>query len=521
MKIKKIFITIILIIILILNFIQTASFADEPKEDETPVSFIDHYFTVPANTWKSENKKVQVTTGINAANLTLTNGLELVNISTNTNDNTQLKTVTDAIEIICIVDISGSMAGSRISSLKSALDTFGNYAYNGFSDLKMDIITFSSVDNGKIILSGCDDKDKFLSVVSSIESDDGGTMIFSAFDRAVERINEIQSSEDDSDRKIFLINLTDGEDFCFARPEAVSAASNCTLEYTRGKLNEANELIEGTFNVLFELPSSQVFDTGSDYSDLGTTYGNVSTSDIETIYNSILDEIMNNFFAGDIQLEMKSGSRYCSATSDNIFMTLDTELTQSSVVKLEYFVMIHSSEELKQIAILCNLDNNAIFNSNEKFITSDRTNEDYRWFVSNNDAIDSLKACGWSTVGEPANNRMVTIVPPKMCKFIEDRKEQGAPVTFKIVLYYLLSPNSDLDFNNTFQVRVWTKDKDSKYRVYNAFNGDEIENIKVTVVPPFGANKNYTPTIYSYIAVLMGIYLIVYRIKKRYVTAQA
>lgn len=505
MKFSKLLISIILILILMLNFIPIASFADDESDSEIPEDSVDHYFSVPANTWRSDNKKVQITTGLDAANLTLPNGLELVHISSDIEDSTKVETVTEPIEIICIVDISGSMQGANISALRTALSQFGKYAFDGFNDLKLDIITFSSrgsgqdqTGNGKIILSGCSDSDEFQNVTNALNSDGGGTMIYSAFERALERIDEIKNSEDDKNRKIYLVNLTDGIDHSF-KSYYGDNDPKCTPSYTRKKLHESVEAVDGTFNILFGVSSSEVFIPDSTYPDLGKTYQNVSTTEIEEIYNAILEEIMNNFFTGNINLEMKSGSRYCSATTDNIFMTLDTELSQSSVVKLEYFVMIRSFEELEKIQIVCNTDDHAIFNSNEKLLTENRKNSNYRWFVSDTNL-----------------NKVATFIPASLLSLRE--ADTGLDqITFKLVVSYLLSPNSDLDFNNTFRIRVFTKDKSGNSNTYDGFDGEETESLKVTVVPPFGANKNYTLTINTYIMILLGILLIIYKTKKRYI----
>ena len=108
MKFKRLIISLFIIFIFISNFVLTASYADDDNSNRS--TEFDHYFSVPANTWTSGNKKVQVTTGVNAANLCLQNGRELVHISSDIDDNTTTVSVTEPIEIICLVDVSTSMA---------------------------------------------------------------------------------------------------------------------------------------------------------------------------------------------------------------------------------------------------------------------------------------------------------------------------------------------------------------------------------------------------------------------------
>ena len=111
------------------------------------------------NVYQSDDKKIMAFAELNAATIELPNGSRIH--STNINGDTQMNitTITTPVELILVVDTSGSMSGNSISSTKSAIHSLVETFFTQATSAKIDLYTFAS-DAAHIISS--DNKDEIL-----------------------------------------------------------------------------------------------------------------------------------------------------------------------------------------------------------------------------------------------------------------------------------------------------------------------------------------------------------------------
>lgn len=214
--------------------------------------------------------------------------------------------VTNPVEIVLLVDVSTSMLSqNKYLSLISALKQFSNLVFSNMSDAKIDLIEFSTMP--KLILENCSDKDEFLEHIESdsstalnhifdnldsntyyIKTFGGGTSIGKGLEVVRDRVNNIISS--DPDRKIYLINLTDG----INTEQADSQLGRNILQ------NDLVPNVAKVYNILFGVDENQYNTEFAEYRvfipndpSYGFTnfVGSDSSAGIQAIYEQIWKDI--------------------------------------------------------------------------------------------------------------------------------------------------------------------------------------------------------------------------------------
>ena len=140
-------------------------------------------------------------TSINAATITLANGQVISNAVVTGGSSNETQTIMNDIDIILIIDTSGSMGGT-IESVKSAAIQLSERFYENFENARIALISFES--NATLQTDFTKDKSLLKGKINGLDAS-GGTSLHNAL-RYVERLSFSQ----EADAKRTIITLTDG-----------------------------------------------------------------------------------------------------------------------------------------------------------------------------------------------------------------------------------------------------------------------------------------------------------------------
>ena len=157
------------------------------------------------NVFQSDDKKILAYTELNAATLTLTSGQKIEATNINGDSSMSITTITSPIELVLVIDTSGSMRGPNIESTKQSAITLVNNLFDIASQIKVSIIAFDST---ATLLTTSSDKSTILDTINSLSAD-GGTNMSPALDIAKNIFD--QMVQDENNRTYpYLVVLTDG-----------------------------------------------------------------------------------------------------------------------------------------------------------------------------------------------------------------------------------------------------------------------------------------------------------------------
>ena len=112
--------------------------------------------------------------------------------------------ITDPVELILVVDESGSMDGSRMESAKESARTLVENIFDVAENVKVSIIGFD--DSARIRIEASSDKGRVLMAIDELTIS-GSTNMSKALDKAI----EIFEKNEDEKTYSYLVNLTDGQ----------------------------------------------------------------------------------------------------------------------------------------------------------------------------------------------------------------------------------------------------------------------------------------------------------------------
>lgn len=157
------------------------------------------------NVFQSDDKKILAYAELNAATLTLTSGQKIESTNINGDSSMSITTITSPIELVLVIDTSGSMSGSNMESTKQSAITLVNNLFDIASQMQVSIITFDSTAR---LLTTSSDRNTILNNINSLSAD-GGTNMSPALDIAKNIFDQMIQDENNKTYP-YLIVLTDG-----------------------------------------------------------------------------------------------------------------------------------------------------------------------------------------------------------------------------------------------------------------------------------------------------------------------
>ena len=430
--------------------------------------------------------KVIAYSEISAFKLTLANGLVISSASIE-GDSEQLITETSGnVQVVLIIDVSGSMTGTKIEKAKNAAKTMVENLMQLGENTKIALVSFSSGANTEVNLTNS--KQDIINGINRLGAS-GGTNMAPALDLATsildegKRIYEQENSSsqtesttesNESNLHQYCVALTDG---------ATEAPESC---YSKLSSMQSNGI--GIYGVLLESDYADAFRQGGN--TIGVIYENINNDQLLEIYNQIFVLIYNELIENVISdFDFIDNPPYCIVLDNGIFITLDNELIQGARLDIEYVIDIKSSMEINEVEIEDITSGNIAYSADSSLLTENKLNSDF----------------GWSTAGE---TRLCTDDFPIVHIYESSSDtpiiEKRGSYQKKIIYSKLLSSSEDCNFEHSTMFRL---NNDSE-------NGmATLPSLSIIITPPYGESNNNIFYIISTIILLTFITYMIIKLK--------
>ncbi len=433
------------------------------------------------NIYVSEDKSIIAFAEINAVRITLPFGEVIHATNVNGGTNMNIQTITKPLEVTLVIDTSGSMASNnRMGKTKNAANTLVKRLFDSIDDkekLKITVISFNST--AKVKVSSSSNINQIQQAIDSLGTG-GQTGMSKGLTEAKNIFDNINT--EDGELYKFLIVLTDG-----------IVTDNANNSYNL--LKEMNDNGVVIYDVLVEMNRTSqpecILPFSQNGVDIGTIYENVSSNEIEEIYGEIYMSICSEIVDSDVTEFVESAQNYY-ILNDDLYMFMDNELLQGSLLEIEYLVDIKSSIPCDEIEIQEEVDRRLNFSQNAKLISEDKTNADYGWTFNEHMSY------------KDGNDIILNIhETSKEGNFVIKR---GGAYEAKVVLSRILTvEEEEHNYKNNLIFRL------NK----NGNMAANLEAIDVNIIPPFGENHSQKNVIIL-ISILICILIIISRYLFRY-----
>lgn len=429
-----------------------------------------------------ENGKFLAYYTLNAATITLANGQIISSAKVIGGSQNESKEIVKAVDIVFIIDNSGSMSGTNMNAVKNALkgkndndkDNLIETIYSQLPNSRIALITFQSAKKAEIKTDFVD-KEKKNELKTQIDGmvASGGTVL----SEGLEKVSKL-SFRDDAIKAI--ITLTDGE------PNPSSDGPKCPPQY-RKFLQEGyllyNIALGGNYTSFFKDKEGTI----------GEIFTKIEPTDLSKIYNDIFQAIREVIINSSIDETFTLDCENAIVLDDMAQFTLDYELAQSALLTVEYLIDIKPIVNCTSITITDTMRNFS-YDPDSKLLTdSNRTNSDEKWKSTDNSSVLEFH------LDKDGNEGKYPI--PKN----EDFQK-------KIVLTKIININS-ADYNkcnNSVDFSIeWENAKGEKTTSKDKFNST------VCVIPPLGATDNYNVKKLLYVLVTSVIIINIILVTKR------
>ncbi len=420
--------------------------------------------------YESDGQKLIAYAELNAANIYLPSGKKIQSTNVNGGTEINIETITAPIQVVLVIDISGSMQGRRIEIAKQAAINLVTNLFEVAEDIKISVISFAN--NANVEIARSSNKENVIKAINGLKAY-GGTNIASALKEAYDIFLSAKNNYGDEMMNYFLVNLTDGQDFY------------PNVAYTTLK-QIVNQNIN-VYNVLLESSHKEAFSQNG--VDAGTIYSGVSSGELVELYDEIYNMICSEVVNSSVTDFTEKAQNYFVA-NDDLYMFLDQEMLQGSRLELEYVINIKTSIPCTKIELQDEVDKNLSFDLSSKLISEDKTNED----------------CGWEVNEELSykdNHNLVLSIKQLPEEGSEYVMRRGKGYQTKLVLSTLLTSQiEDMNYKNKLTFRINEDDNLTQ----------SLEAMEVNIIPPFGEDKSYNK-IWILISLFIGAGIITYIIK--------
>lgn len=481
--------------------------------------------------------KVIAYSEISAFKLTLANGAVIAS-ATVSGDSQQIVTTTSAnIQVVLIIDVSGSMTGTRIEKAKSSAKTLVENLYGLSEGTQVGLISFSS--DAQKLTDLTTSKDTVLNAIDGLNAY-GGTNMSPSLDLASQMLSQGKSDYEAQDPPTNedgeTLEKPDLHQYCVILTDGATESPESCYQ----KLQNMDENGISIYGILLE--SNYIDAFGSNGNTIGKVYVNISNQELLDIYNEIFDEIYNELVENVVtEFEFSNEPQNCIILSNGIFITLDNELMQGARLDLEYVVNIKSTMDINSVEVEDLTNGNLVYDGNSSLLSEEnKINSDYGWnpaveprLYTNDDKLvigvyeNSSTSTPDNTPDNPPVENPDTPTNPDSPEYIptpptdendgiilistdgqaggeqEDSTaviKAGETYKKKIIYSKMLSSAEESKFEHSTIFRL---NNDSE-------NGmATMESLPVIITPPYGENNNnVTLIIFIALAIVLAIVLI-------------
>lgn len=229
-------------------------------------------------------------------------------------------------------------------------------------------------------------------------------------------------------------------------------------------------------------------------------YQNITSDEISGIYDEIYFQICSDFINNDVSDFIENAQNYFVA-NNNLYMLLDSELTQGTLLQLEYLINIKCAMNCTELTLQNEVDPKLTFSPDAKLISEDKTNSDYGWAV--NDEVSFTNAENFQ------HNLVLTLHNAPGSEYAI---KKGGTYQGKLILSCILDAKDDTVYSNKLIFRIKGEENTSQ-GPQEVATTQMLESIDVNLVPPFGKDKSMT-NFYILLFVLITTGILIY--KKRH-----
>lgn len=453
MRYKIIKIPILIILILSILCGLNCTYGAQPKKAK-----IGSYYN-------DQNLGIQAYKQINAFELTLADGSILADGTVDTRTELNVKENLKDVEIVFILDTSGSMGGLRKETTKKSTQTLIQSLFNkiGKEHLEVGILYFNDKLDAEKILELTNDESKALEHLEKIYAS-GLTYMADSLEKAQSMLQKNNSK----DKLKIICTLSDGS----LHDEKKSIQ----------KFNEVNEQGISTISIFVDTPITDAFRNlkSKNHKNFQTDSKNLE----DTIVNEIYKEIYTKLLSMAEPVTVYELNNVGMIADDNkIIMQMDNEILHGATLKIEYIISICTLFESSNIRIKDFYSEGLNFSQNQKLLTENKTNKDYKWKVDTNGTL----------IHDSGNYRL---------KETESYK-------VKLVLTTVLTPSNLEKFEN--RITFSLKNAKTNQTIECGDNQNEkIQSLGFLIIPPTGKieTKNIILTVNSAVIVLFLIAVI-------------
>ena len=442
--------------------------------------------------------KVIAYSELSAFKLTLGNGAVIVS-ATVSGDSQQIVTTTSAnVQVVLIIDVSGSMTGTKIEKAKNSAKTLVENLYGLNEGTQVGVISFSS--DAQRLTGLTTSKDEVINAIDGLDAY-GGTVMSPALDLATDLLENgkenYEAQEPPTDEDGNVLDKPDLHQYCVILTDG--ATQNPESCYQTLQNMDNNEI--GLYGILLESNYTEAFSQGG--KTIGNLYVNISNQELLDIYNQIFDEIFSELVENVVtEFEFSNEPENCIVLDNGIFITLDSELMQGARLDLEYVVNIKSTMDINSVEVEDLTNGNLVYDGNSSLLSEEnKINSDYGWnpaveprLYTNDDKL---------VIGVYENSSTSTPDDGQAGGEQEDSTaviKAGETYKKKIIYSKLLSPAEESKFEHSTVFRL---NNDSEAGMAT------MESIPVVITPPYGENNsNITLIIFILMAIIFTIILI-------------
>lgn len=337
---------------------------------ESSISYGKQQSGIIGSYYNNQNLGIQAYKQINAFQLTLADGSIIADGDVTTKTVVNVTENFKDVEMIFILDTSGSMWGTRCEITKNSTKALVQSLFGkiGKEHLKIGVLFFNNGVDMKNILEMTDDENTILTHLDKIYAS-GGTEMLTSLVKAREMLNSDDSSNDNI--KI-VCTLTDGGIWDESQ----------SIEVFK-KLN--NEGIS-TMSIFADTPVTPAFQNlkSGNHKNFQTNTANLENTISNQIYKEIYKKILSTT---EPETTYELNNVGMIAGDNKIIMQMDDEIIHGATLKIEYIINIWTEFKSNDIKIKDYCSDSLKFNQNEKMLTENKTNKDYNWNMDANGVI--------------------------------------------------------------------------------------------------------------------------------------
>lgn len=397
--------------------------------------------------YKDENRGILAYKQVNAFQLQLANGTVLSNMSVSSESSVDIEENMKDVEIVFVLDNSGSMGGNRIQTLRTATQELVNKLFDkiGEDHLKFGFVKFDDSILGTLSLT--DNKSVISSFISGMK-DRGGTNMSGPMNEAFTILN----ASSNSDAIKMIITLSDGvlwdEDDTIKNFKKVHSAGISTISI----------FVETSITPAF----SDLANNSSSHKNMQTSTSNMA----DTLVNGIYSEIyMKVILLSDPTTNLDLNNAGIIPGDDKIIIQIDSEIMHGATLYIEYIISVTCAFDATNITISDYPDSSLKYNKNQRLLTENKKNSDYNWTYTNG-YITSNSGSGVIRAGTEYKKKIIL-----------------STVLTSAVL------NNSSSFCNYVNISLVNNTEHYSINIDQAQDGGKLRALGFLIVPPFGTDS--------------------------------